>query len=223
MAPYLVLLGASALVRAVLMVAPVDYINRGQHVLWSWPIFGVVVLGTLVGAWCARRAGLPGPLDGRISGWQRFALPAAVGTAIAAAIVLSDILSPIVNVRGLTRLHVPPPVSVPFYRYGAVVLTILFHFLPLAVIAALCSGGRRWRRTPVWLGAVLLLGLSEDAGYFLREGLPLTMETGRHIVSYGANVAELMFIRSSGLFAGLSQRCATYAWWHVAWGGWGST
>ncbi len=217
-AAYLCVLGVALAARAALSGTPVPYVNAGQALLWSWPLFGALALAVAAGAHLAERVGIPAPLDPRVPASLRFLVPTLWGSVIAALTILSDVVAPAAAARGLPTMHVPFPVSIPFYVYGAIMLCVLFHFLPLGLAAWMLTRLRRTAPRAAIALAVTALGLSEDGGYFLRSGLPYSVETLRHLLSFAANVTELLFIWNYGLLAGLSQRMATYAWWHITWG-----
>jgi hypothetical protein len=219
MAAYLWMLAVALIARVVLSGVPVSYVNAGQAVLWSWPMFGALAAATLGGAYLADRAAIPAPFDPKISMVRRLVLPFVWGSVIGGLIILSDAVAPVAAARGWPTMHVPFPASVPFYLYGAILLCVLFHFLPIGAVAWVLT--RLRARPPRWVKAlaVITLGLSEDGGYFVRNGLPFSAETFRHLLSFGANVTELLFIWNFGLLAGLTQRMATYTWWHLVWGG----
>ena len=159
-----------------------------------------------------------GPAGSPRVGTRPFRVAGADGSAIAVLTIVSDVHSPAAAARGVATLHVPFPASLPFYAYGAIVLTVLFHFLPLALALALLRAtalDRTWIPPAV---VVVVLALSEDWNYLAQVGLRASVETARHVLSFAANLLELWFIQRFGLLAGLCQRLTTYAWWHVVWG-----
>lgn len=65
--------------------------------------------------------------------------------------------------------------------------------------------------------ALVVVGFSEDLGFFLRASSLATVEAGSHALSVLANGAEAFFIYRFGLVSGLLQRGSTYLLWHLAW------
>lgn len=216
-AGYAALFGVALAARLSLDLLPVQYITAGQEKVWSWAFFGVFSLCFLLGALLANRARLPAPaetLSGPALGW---ALPLAVGGAVGLLTIGSDLLHPAAAARGLSTLHVRGPAAIPFYLYGALLLTAVFHFFPMAFAAWVARRLRDpWRLAVVSI-ALAAVALSEDLGFFLRASSLATVEAGRHVLSVLANGTEAFFIYRFGLVSGLLQRGSTYVLWHLAW------
>jgi hypothetical protein len=208
---YVVVILVALVARGTLSFFDVVYINRGQALLWSWMFAPLLVLAIAMGALLAKGSRIPEPLASGITRAQRFGWPALAGVAIAAAIIASDIIAPVGSV------HIPFPAAIPFYTYGAILIYALFHFLPLAAIDRIAVRLRSRAANIIAPAAVALLAFSEDGGYFLRSGMPATMESARHGISVVANAAELAVTWRFGFLAGLTLRGATYVCWHLLW------
>lgn len=214
---YAIVFGVAVAARVLLVFLPVSYVSAGQQALWSWRFFPLFAACFAAAVFLATRARLPSPREtatGPRTGWL---LPLLVGTAVALLTIGSDVVAPAAAARGVPEIHVGGWAALPFYVYGAVVLTVVFHFLPMALVAWLAQqvGGRAG--FVLVAAGVLAVALSEDAGYFLRSRAFEEVELARHVLSVFANGAEAAFIYRFGLLAGLAQRSATYVLWHLAW------
>jgi hypothetical protein len=67
-------------------------------------------------------------VGGGVSNGRRFLLPAIEGVIYGAITVLRDLPAP-------KDVHVPFPVSIPFYIYGAIFLEMLLRLVALTVFA----------------------------------------------------------------------------------------
>lgn len=214
---YAVVFGVAVAARVLLDFLPVSYVSAGQQALWSWRFFPVFAACFAAAVFLATRSKLPSPREtatGPTKGWL---LPLLVGTAVALLTIGSDVVAPAAAARGVPTIHVGGWAALPFYTYGAVVLTVVFHFLPMALVAWIARrvGGRAG--FVLVAAGVLAVAFSEDAGYFLRSRIFEEMELARHLLSVFANGAEAVFLYRFGLLAGLAQRSATYVLWHLAW------
>ena len=217
MAGYASVFGVALVARLVLTFVPVAYVSTGQRAAWSWRSFLVFALCFAAAVALAARAGLPTPGQS-LSRWRRaIGLPATVGAAVALLTIWSDIVSPVAPTRGVATVHVHGWPALPFYIYGAILLTVVFHFFPMALAAWLAQRFRGGLRSAILVLGVAAVALSEDAGYFLHSGPSTGIETARHVLSVLANAAEAVFVYRFGLLGGLAQRSATYLLWHLAW------
>lgn len=210
------LFGVAFLCRLALAFLPVAYVSAGQRSLWSWPFFCVFALCFAAAVPLAASAGLPRPPDTLIRRRELFA-PVAVGTAVALLTIWSDLVSPVAIARNVPTVHVHGWAAVPFYVYGAILLTVVFHFLPIAFVAWCARRLPPRLRLAILIIGVLAVAFSEDANYFLRARSLAGVEAGRHALSVVANGAEALFILRLGLLGGLTQRLTTYLLWHLAW------
>ncbi|HEX7182995.1 MAG TPA: hypothetical protein VF756_14230 [Thermoanaerobaculia bacterium] len=203
--------------RLLLVFLPVGYVSAGQQAIWSWRFFAVFALCFAVAVFLATRSKLPTPEETASGPKRRWLLPLAVGAAVALLTIGSDVVAPAAQARGLTTLHVRGWAALPFYTYGAILLTVVFHFLPIALVAWLAQQVRGRARAALVGVGVLAVAFSEDAGYFLGSRSFATVDALRHVLSVLANGTEAVFIYRFGFLAGLAQRSATYFLWHFAW------
>ena len=217
MVGYASVLGVAVASRLLLILLPVAYVSPGQQAAWSWRFFAVFALCFAIAVAVAQKARLPTPVETLAHARRAVALPVAVGAGVALLTVWSDILAPVAAARGVPTIHVHGLAAVPFYTYGAILLTTVFHFLPMALVAWIAQRlGAGWR--PIVRGVgVAAVGISEDAGYFLRSGLSIGVETARHALSVVANCTEALFVYRFGVLGGLAQRGTTYLLWHLLW------
>ena len=183
MTGYAWIFGIATTARILLAFLPVTYVTAAQQAVWSWRFFAVFTLCFWAAVLLAARSGLPAPaqtLSGTKPGW---ALPMATGAVVGVLLIASDVISPAAQARGLATLHVTGLGALPFYAYGAILLTTVFHFLPLAVIACLMRRLRGAARRIVLLLGVVAIALNEDAGYLLRTQSLETVEDWRHVLS----------------------------------------
>jgi hypothetical protein len=207
----------AALCRAALEFLPFDYALPNQRTVSSWGYFLIFAGCYAAGIALAVRAGLPSPGDTLARARTALALPAAVGVAVGLLTIASDVIAPVAAARGVATVHVIGPAAIPFYAYGAIVLTTVFHFLPVALVAWLARRLQgTWRMMVVFVG-VAFVAFCEDTGWFLRAGATFDVEWARHALSVLANAAEAIFIYRFGLLAGLAQRTSTYFIWHLLW------
>lgn len=205
-AGYAALFAVALAARLSLDLLLVQYITPRQEKVWSWAFFGVFCLCFFLGALLAERVRLPAPaktLSGPVLGW---ALPLAVGGVVGLLTIGSDLLDPAAAARGLSTLHVRGPAAIPFYLYRAMLLTVVFHFLPMAFVAWVTRRLEGCWRLAVVSIALAAVALSEDLGFFLRVSSLATVEAGRHVLSVLANGTEAFFIFRFGLVSGVLQR-----------------
>ena len=213
---YAAVFGVAFVARVILTFLPVDFITPGQRRLWSWAFFTVFSLCFGLAVLLAARAALPSPESlarTRAGLWG----PMAIGSIVAVATIVSDLIAPAAAARGLPALHVRGVAAIPFYVYGAVLLTVVFHFLPVAGGAWLARHSRGHARTAVLALTLILVAFSEDLAFFVESDGAGAVETARHVLSVLANGSEAVWIYRFGLLSGLVQRGSTYLLWHIAW------
>ena len=214
---YGAILATAAALRLALEAFSFDFASAGQRTLWSWQFFAVFVACFFIGAVAAMRTSLLSPA-GTVRQWRAgLALPAAIGFGVALVTIATDIVEPVAAARGVATVHVTGPAAVPFYAYGAILLTTVFHFLPVALLAWAASQVSGRTRAGLVGAGIALVAFSEDASYFIRHAPSFDIEWARHTLSVAANGAEALFIYRFGLLAGLAQRAATYLGWHILW------
>jgi hypothetical protein len=212
---YAVVFCLALLARLVLTVLPVSFITPGQQRLWSWEFFTVFALCFVVAVWLAARAGVPPP--SRFARGPAVWVPIGMGVVVGAATIVTDLISPAAAARGVAALHIRGMAAIPFYLYGAVLLTVVFHFLPVAAGAWLARRLHGGARRAVLALTLVLVALSEDLTFFLTFDGKGAVETVRHVLSVLANGSEAILIYRFGLLSGLVQRASTYLVWHLAW------
>jgi hypothetical protein len=213
---YAIVFGVALGSRLVLVTQPIAYVSAGQETAWSWRFFIVFTVCFLVAVALASRSKLPSPTQS-LSRPGALAIASAVGLGVAILTIWTDVLAPAAQARGFPTMHVAGWVAVPFYAYGAILLTTVFHFLPMAFAAWLVQRLRGGLRSVLVGIAIAVVGMSEDADYFLRTDFVIGVDAARHGLSVLGNAAEGVFIYRFGFLAGLVQRSATYLLWHILW------
>ena len=217
MAGYTVVLGLALLARSALSFLEVSFVTPAQRTMWSWPVFWLFSMAFAVATVLANEAHLLTPAE-TLRAPRALATALVIGATVGCLTVWSDWVSPAAAARGLPSLHVRGPAAGPFYIYGAILLTVLFHFLPIAVAARLTMLLQARTARRLFLGAtIVLVALSEDTSFFLQTRDVLGVESARHALSVAANAAEAILIYRYGLLAGLLKRGTTYLVWHVLW------
>lgn len=216
MVGYAVVLGVAFLARLALSFLEVSFVTPAQRTMWSWPVFAIFLLAFAAATFFANRARLAAPAES-LRSLPALTLAVGIGATVGCLTVWSDWLSPAASARGLATLHVPGFAAGPFYVYGAILITVLFHFLPIAAAAWLAKQLPAAAARLLLTAAVVVVAFSEDASYFLRTPDLLGVEPARHALSAAANAAEAILIYRYGLLAGLLQRGTTYLLWHVLW------
>jgi hypothetical protein len=216
LAGYAAVYATALLARIALAFLPVRFVTGGQERLWSWEFFAVFTLCFVSGILLARRAGLPPPdripPDGA-SAW----VPISIGCIVAVMTITLDMIEPAAAARGVPSMHVRGAAAIPFYLYGAVVLTVVFHFLPVAAGAWVARRSHNPARSVILALTLLAVALSEDLMFFVRSASPGVLETIRHVLSVAANGSEAVLTYRFGLLWALLQRVSTYLVWHIAW------
>jgi hypothetical protein len=216
---YGILLAGAALSRLALEAFDFDFVSAAQEMFWSWRYFAVFVACYALAAVAAHGAQLPSPPD-TLARWRtRLLQPVAIGILVALLTVVSDVIDPVAKARGVATIHVAGGAAAAFYAYGAVLLTTVFHFLPIAPFAWLATRAPAGARAMVVSLGIAIAAFSEDAGYFARAPV-FDMEWARHALSVAANGTEALFIYRYGLLAGIAQRASTYLVWHIFWPSW---
>ena len=149
-------------------------------------------------------------------GSLRFALPAALATALVIPVVLVDLMG------GFPQgLNVPLPESLVFYPVMALVAETVFHVVPLAL---LISATKRLAspagRSKVLVGCLIVVALPEpifQVGTGAGESpLWASAYVAVHLLAF--NLLAVHWLRRYGFLSMLSFRLVYYVWWHIAWG-----
>jgi len=122
----------------------------------------------------------------------------------------------------LDTIHIAWPLSVPIYFGGAILVTIIYYYFLLPLIAWLVTGK-------------LLKGRHEPLVFWIAGGLlalvePATQGSFSAVPQYGwiaacgvvgdvvMNLTQVWFLRRAGLVASAAVRIGFYAMWHVIYG-----
>ena len=217
MVGYLIVLGFAFLARSALSLFQVPFVTSAQRTVWSWPAFAIFLAAFATAVFFATRARLPTPAE-TLRARTSLALAIFIGATVGCLTIWSDWMSPIAAARGVPSVHVRGLAAGPFYAYGAILITVVFHFLPMAVTAWLAGRLRTPTARHLLLAmATLLVAFSEDASFFLANRHLVGLDSARHALSVVANATEAILIYRCGLLAGLAQRGSTYLLWHLLW------
>jgi len=155
-------------------------------------------------------------VDRPLIGRRRFAIPAALATALAVPVVLVDLMGGFPE-----ELNVLPPDSLVFYPVIALVAETVFHVVPLAL---LMLGTRRWvaeaDHATVLVVSLIAVALPEPI-YQVVAGAgesPLWANAYVAVHLLVFNLLAVYWLRRYGFFSMLSFRLVYYVWWHIAWG-----
>ncbi len=187
--------------------------------LIGWDTFLLLALG-LAAVWAQPLAGLPALVDERVSGWQRWGLPAVVGAGFGAADVLVwEVLTPHSPYQSLPPFTQPFPYSLLLFTSGAVYVEVLHRLLPLTVI--LLIAGRllpeAWQNRVFWIAAILTSLWEPLEQWPAASLLRVIYALGS---GFAFNLLQALFYRRSGWLAALSTRLGHYAIWHILLGLW---
>lgn len=173
----------------------------------------VSVLG-LGGVRVGSRAGFPGMLEPSVSIRERVVVPGVLGGAAGVVLSLLDVVVPL----GIP--HVPWPMSVAFYAYGAVFTEIAFRLMPLPAAAWLGGrvGGPRGASVAFWAVA-LLTSLVEPVGVTAVVEVSGVALLAARAVTFLVNMEAAYMLRRQGFLAALITRVVFYLVWHVVYGG----
>lgn len=227
-AAYAALVGLMVGVRILFSVAAPDAPLASQAVLLSWPAIVVLSAVGAVGLVAASRTVVLSPKEAPGSGpddspqfptivrHRRYIEPVLVGLGFAVAFVALDLVRPL----GIPRVQ--PPLSVPFYLFGAVASEILLRLGPLSLLVWLATRvrtDRRWQAR-LFVAGALITALIEPVGLLgtltLRSGAVLGAVLGG---TYLLNLAAAYLFWRFGFLAAVIERAAFYLGWHVLYGG----
>ena len=143
------------------------------------------------------------------------AVSAGLATALAAAVVIADIV-----LRYPDDINVALPQALAFYPVVGYVAELVFHVLPLAVVLLALWPFRDRLGTDrcVWLAIVLVAAL-EPTFQVLFEAEPLApiaVYTWGHV--FTISLLQLAVFRRYDFVSMVTLRLVYYAYWHVAWG-----
>lgn len=180
---------------------------------FRWSIVLPVVAAGLAGVFLTHRIGVPEMLDLRVSGRQRFVIPALAGAGFGLVTAVEAWLRP-----GDSEV-LPVLGSLVIFGVGAILVETLLRLFGTTVLAAFLglfsrNAGASW---PFWTAASLAA---------LFEPLPFLLEAWRNPAVWGwpalvavqlflFNLVGAWFYRRSGFLAALSTRWGEYLVWHV--------
>ncbi|MBN1221495.1 MAG: hypothetical protein JXM69_21420 [Anaerolineae bacterium] len=185
----------------------------------SW--FGIILITGLgaVALKLAPKAGFCELWDPTVSNRQRLIIPIMVGAAF--GIMQIGLVS---LMLGLEIPMVGFPLSIPVYLSGGILMEILYHLIPMALLMWFITGvllKGKWQEQVFWIMAILLSLLepvAQTMGMYqmgiLSNALLATILFG---YIFAANLTPLYFFRKYGFLAPVVWRLANYLIWHIIW------
>ena len=224
LATYLALMGFLVLVKLVLTFFPEMFRSPAQAAVFRWRFLALWTLLGGIGVWFADRTGFPDPLDERIPGRTRFAVPIAIGLALGALAVATDAATHwtrlVAAEMRLPSIHIEFPASVLIYTGGAVIVEVLYRLFPIPLLLWLISGlilKGRGQEVTYWCLAVPLSSVEALGDLGLRKYGLVTMASV-FAQDYALNLVQAWVFRRAGFLASILVRVAFYLVWHVLWG-----
>lgn len=146
-------------------------------------------------------------------GWRRGVVFAALlSTALAAVVIGVDFSV------GIDIANVPPPWSLAFYPVMALVVEMVFHALPLALLLAGSSVFRLPKDVSIWI-ALAVVSLIEPAFQIAdASGGGWLVAAYVWLQVWAVNAAQLYVFRQFGFASMYLLRIVYYLHWHIAWG-----
>lgn len=140
----------------------------------------------------------------------------AIATAFAVPVILVDI-----GLGFPKNINVLPPAGLLFYPLMGLVVQVMLHALPLAVLLAILAprGAEYSEKRLVWtvIAVVALLEPAVQVSLGSAKQLPLlSLYTALHV--YAFNLTELYVYRRFGFVHMYLLRLTYYLHWHVLWG-----
>src|ERR1700760_4733094 len=225
-AVFAALIGCLIAVHFVLVFNTGATTSVSQAAVFSWAAIAIIGALGLASTFFLNLTQLRGaghrplPLKRRI-GW-----PACVGIAIGIAVVAADLLTgwsrTVAAEMHLPSIHIAFPLSIPIYFGGAILVTVIYYYILIPFIDWLIAHKLlKGRHEPtVFWAAGILLALIEpitqgDFSAIARHGFPAVVNL---IGDLALNLAQVSFLRRSGLVAAATVRIAFYSVWHVIYG-----
>jgi len=155
-----------------------------------------------------------------LAGTHSFIVMAIAASALAALTITMDV------VLGFPRdINVPWPQAWLFYPAVGLVAEVVFHLVPLLLLAALIS------RIPTLagtrLGAVLCLAGAAAAEPAFQVALSVGRSGGMTLLDvyvaaavFAFGLLQLAAFQRFGFAAMYALRLVYYLWWHILWGAW---
>ncbi len=116
-------------------------------------------------------------------------------------------------------INAPLPVALAFYPAIAFLVEVVFHLLPLAILAGiawLAGADPRW-----FLPAALLVALAEPVFQVIfgaTPDAPLWRDVYLVVHLFAFSLVQLWLLRHKGFLGALAFRLVYYGWWHIIWG-----
>ena len=177
--------------------------------------FAVLLVLSAILVWIAPIAEHSGIFSIVGENWRGGLFTAALAAAgFGVIVVIADAL--IVFPRDM---NVPLPGALLFYPAMAFGIEVLFHALPVFLLALLFAG--RGRKAEFTLGIMLIVASFEA----LLQVFAFTADqagAGTFVLMhlYAINLAQLLIFRWYGFVSMLAMRLFYYAVWHITWGTW---
>jgi hypothetical protein len=191
-----------------------------QDFALSWRVIALIAGMGLAGIGLSERLGVPAFWDPGVSQWQRFALPAAVGLAYGAWMVVSDLPRP-------APVHLEGAFSPLFYAYGAILLEVFLRLFGISVLVWLpvIAFGDGVERPAFWIAAGVA-ALYEPSLYMISAAREATGFAKARALGFLVrplfltNLLQGYLFWTFGFLATLTFRLAAYLIWHVVYGAW---
>jgi hypothetical protein len=191
-----------------------------QELALSWRVIAPIAAMGVVGVVLSDRLGVPAFWGSGVSPWLIVALPAVLGLAYGAWMVVSDLPRP-------APVHLEGAFSPLFYAYGAILLEVLLRLFAISVLVWLpvIAFGDGVERPAFWIAAVIA-ALYEPSLYMIavaREATGLAKARALGFLVrplFLTNVLQGYLFWTFGFLATLTFRLAAYLVWHVLYGAW---
>ncbi len=208
-------------VKILFLLFPTAFPLAEQESAFRWTTIAIIALLGFIGLVLSRRTGISNIWDSKVSVRQRFLLPTIIGLVYGVITVIKDLPSP-------SPVHLPLPLSIAFYSYGAVFLEIMLRLfaIPFLVwlISSLVLRGRL--QTPIFWLAVVIAALYEPLPHITKElsgvtaaAVPLVLVKWIFQPLFLANVISGWLSKMYGFLAPLTLRLSFYLVWHIIYGG----
>ncbi len=218
---YLGLIAFLVLVKIIFLLFPTAFPLAEQQSAFAWTTIAGVALMGLVGLFLSSRAGFPEMWDQHVSNRQRFIVPTLIGLAYGLITVVNDLADP-------SPVHLPLPLSIPFYAFGAIFLEIMLRLFAVTVIVWLLSNllfRGRWQAQAFWIAAIIaalyepLPHLREQLGAAPGIAAPSILLNWITEPLFVANLVAAWLFRKYGFLAPVTMRLSFYLVWHIIYGG----
>ena len=129
---YIALVAFLISVKLIFLAFPTAFPLAEQESAFAWTTIGLIALMGFVGLILSQRTGFPDIWDPNVSNRQRFLIPIVIGLVYGAVTVAKDLSAP-------SPVHLKPPLSIPFYAYGAIFLEIMLRLFAVTVVVWILS------------------------------------------------------------------------------------